>query len=74
MACATSSTATPTSPGCSRYFNIGTWRTVHQLGDVTKGPPSFMGYDAMSYLVFFGPTDPLRREFEWWHGAVGGRA
>lgn len=59
-------------PSC--YFNIGTWRTVHQLGNVDRSAPVFMGYDAMAYLVFFDKDDPLRREFEWWQGAVGGRA
>ncbi|MFZ5468656.1 MAG: metallophosphoesterase [Myxococcota bacterium] len=58
-------------PGC--YFNIGTWRTVHQLGNVARDRPAFLGYDAMAYLVFFDPGDPLGRELEWWQGAAVGR-
>lgn len=54
------------------YFNLGTWRTVHQLGHV--GTPSFMPFDAMGYLAFFGDGDPLGRELEWWQGAVLPRA
>jgi UDP-2,3-diacylglucosamine pyrophosphatase LpxH len=50
------------------YFNLGTWRTVHQLGHL--GTPSFMQFDAMGYLAFFGTDDPLERELEWWQGAV----
>jgi UDP-2,3-diacylglucosamine pyrophosphatase LpxH len=50
------------------YFNLGTWRTVHELGHL--GTPSFMPFDAMGYLAFFGKNDPLGRELEWWQGAV----
>lgn len=53
------------------YFNTGTWRTLHQLGNVARGKPSFLAFDAMAYLVFFGNDDPLSREFEWWQGAAG---
>ncbi|BDG10388.1 hypothetical protein [Anaeromyxobacter paludicola] len=53
------------------YFNTGTWRTLHQLGNVARGRPSFLAYDAAAYLVFFGPGDPLGRRFEWWQGAGG---
>ena len=52
------------------YFNVGTWRTVHQLGNVARGRPSFLAYDAMAYLVFFPKGDELGREFEWWQGAA----
>ena len=34
------------------------------------GRPSFLAYDAMSYLVFFPADDPLGRDFEWWNGAL----
>ena len=54
--------------GRACYFNVGTWRTVHQLGH--EGTPSFMPFDAMGYLAFFGKGDPLGRELEWWQGAV----
>lgn len=53
------------------YFNTGTWRTLHQLGNVARGRPAFMAYDAAAYLVFFGKGDPLERKFEWWQGAGG---
>jgi UDP-2,3-diacylglucosamine pyrophosphatase LpxH len=56
-------------PAC--YFNTGTWRTLHQLGDVARGRPAFMAYDAAAYLVFFGSGDPQGRRFEWWQGAGG---
>lgn len=54
------------------YFNVGTWRTVHQLGH--EGTASFMAFDAMGYLAFFGKDDPMGRELEWWQGAVLPRA
>lgn len=52
------------------YFNTGTWRTVHQIGYGVGGRPSFLPYDAMSYLVFFPSGDPLGRDYEWWTGAM----
>lgn len=52
------------------YFNTGTWRTVHQIGHDVGGRPSFLPYDAMSYLVFFPSDDPSARNFEWWTGAM----
>ncbi|MEM9074703.1 MAG: hypothetical protein AAGE52_39775, partial [Myxococcota bacterium] len=52
------------------YFNTGTWRTVHQIGNLAGGRPSFLPYDAMSYLVFFPTGDPLGRDYEWWTGAM----
>ena len=55
------------------YFNTGTWRAVHQIGHDLGGRPSFLPYDAMSYLVFFPTDDPLGREYEWWTGAMVAR-
>jgi UDP-2,3-diacylglucosamine pyrophosphatase LpxH len=52
------------------YFNTGTWRAVHQIGHDLGGRPSFLPYDAMSYLVFFPDDDKLGREYEWWTGAM----
>ena len=52
------------------YFNTGTWRTVHQMGHHMGGRPSFMAYDAMSYVAFFADGDELGRDFEWWTGAM----
>lgn len=52
------------------YFNTGTWRTVHQIGYGVGGRPSFLPYDAMSYLVFFPADDPMGRDYEWWTGAM----
>jgi UDP-2,3-diacylglucosamine pyrophosphatase LpxH len=52
------------------YFNTGTWRAVHQIGHDMGGRPSFLAYDAMSYLVFFPSDDPLGRDYEWWTGAL----
>lgn len=54
------------------YFNLGTWRTVHQLG--SEGEPAFQPYDAMGYLAFFDKGDPLGRELEWWNGAAVARS
>lgn len=56
----------------SVYFNTGTWRTVHQIGNALGGRPSFLPYEAMSYLVFFPADDPIGRDFEWWSGAMVG--
>jgi UDP-2,3-diacylglucosamine pyrophosphatase LpxH len=55
------------------YFNTGTWRAVHQIGHDLGGRPSFLPYDAMSYLVFFPHGDKLGREYEWWTGAMVAR-
>jgi hypothetical protein len=55
-------------PAC--YFNTGTWRTVHQIGHHLGGRPTFLRYDAMSYVVFFPEGDSLGRDFEWWNGAL----
>jgi hypothetical protein len=52
------------------YFNTGTWRAVHQIGHDLGGRPSFLPYDAMSYLVFFPNDDALGRDYEWWTGAL----
>jgi UDP-2,3-diacylglucosamine pyrophosphatase LpxH len=56
-------------PGC--YFNTGTWRQLRHLGNVARGRPAFLAYDAAAYLVFYDPGDPLGRTFEWWQGAGG---
>lgn len=55
------------------YFNTGTWRTVHQIGTHMEGRPTFLAYDAMTYLVFFPEGDSLGRDYEWWTGAMVGR-
>ncbi|MGH7281039.1 MAG: metallophosphoesterase [Polyangiaceae bacterium] len=52
------------------YFNTGTWRSVHQIGHGIGGRPTFLPYDAMSYLVFFPTGDSLGRDFEWWTGSM----
>jgi len=52
------------------YFNTGTWRSVHQIGHGMGGRPTFLPYDAMSYLVFFPDGDELGRDYEWWNGAL----
>lgn len=52
------------------YFNTGTWRAVHQIGHDLGGRPSFLAYDAMTYVVFFPTGDPLGRDYEWWTGAM----
>jgi UDP-2,3-diacylglucosamine pyrophosphatase LpxH len=56
-------------PAC--YFNTGTWRQLRHLGNVARGKPAFLAYDAAAYLVFFDRDDPLERTFEWWQGAGG---
>jgi UDP-2,3-diacylglucosamine pyrophosphatase LpxH len=56
-------------PAC--YFNTGTWRQLRHLGNVARGRPAFLAYDAASYLVIFDRDDPLDRTFEWWQGAGG---
>jgi UDP-2,3-diacylglucosamine pyrophosphatase LpxH len=57
----------------SVYFNTGTWRTVHQIGTLMSGRPTFLAYDAMTYLVFFPDDDPLGRDYEWWTGVMIGQ-
>jgi hypothetical protein len=56
------------------YFNTGTWRAVHQIGHDLGGRPSFLPYDAMTYLVFFPTDDKLQRDYEWWTGAMVARS
>jgi UDP-2,3-diacylglucosamine pyrophosphatase LpxH len=56
------------------YFNTGTWRTVHQIGTHASGRPTFLAYDAMTYLVFYPDGDSLGRDYEWWTGAMVGRS
>jgi UDP-2,3-diacylglucosamine pyrophosphatase LpxH len=53
------------------YFNTGTWRQLHHLGNVGRGRPAFLAYDAAAYLVFYDEKDPFGRTFEWWQGAGG---
>lgn len=55
------------------YFNTGTWRPVHQIGHDLGGRPSFLAYDAMSYVVFFPTDDKLGHNYEWWTGAMVAR-
>jgi UDP-2,3-diacylglucosamine pyrophosphatase LpxH len=55
------------------YFNTGTWRSVHQIGHDLGGRPSFLAYDAMTYLVFFPIDDKLGRDYEWWTGGLVAR-
>jgi len=55
------------------YFNTGTWRAVHQIGHDLGGRPSFLAYDAMTYVVFFPDGDKLGRDYEWWTGAMVAR-
>jgi hypothetical protein len=55
------------------YFNTGTWRTLHQIGHDLGGRPSFLAFDAMSYLVFFPSGDSMGRDYEWWTGACVAR-
>ena len=55
------------------YFNTGTWRSVHQIGHGLGGRPTFLPYDAMSYLVFFPDEDDMGRNYEWWNGALVAR-
>ncbi len=52
------------------YFNTGTWRAVHQIGHDLGGRPSFLAYDAMTYVAFFPTGDPIGRDYEWWTGAM----
>jgi hypothetical protein len=47
---------------------------VHQIGYDVGGRPSFLAFDAMCYLVFFPGDDPLRRDYEWWTGAMVSRS
>ncbi len=56
------------------YFNTGTWRSVHQIGHGVGGRPTFLPYDAMSYLVFFPDVDELGRAYEWWNGVMVAQA
>ncbi|MBA3452913.1 MAG: metallophosphoesterase [Deltaproteobacteria bacterium] len=55
------------------YFNTGTWRAVHQIGHDLGGRPSFLAYDAMTYVVFFPDGDKMGRDYEWWTGAMVAR-
>ena len=59
-----------TASGPGVYFNTGTWRRVHQIGTKTRGPPAFLPFHGMAYVAFYPEGDALRRDFEWWTGAM----
>jgi hypothetical protein len=53
------------------YLNAGTWRRVHKLARWNPKEEEFMGYDMMTYLVFFKDDERGGRKFESWSGTLG---
>ncbi len=57
-----------TSPAAQIYLNSGTWRPVHELTRFRPAKEAFVGYHAMTYLVFFKDDERGGRGFECWSG------
>ncbi|HEX9111941.1 MAG TPA: hypothetical protein VF845_10720 [Terriglobales bacterium] len=53
------------------YVNSGTWRAVHELAVATPKEEQFVGYNVMTYLVFYKDDERTSRGFESWSGALG---
>ncbi len=55
------------------YFNTGTWRRIHELGQFNKNKTEvFIGHQVMTYLTFFKDNEHRGRPFEYWSGSLGG--
>jgi UDP-2,3-diacylglucosamine pyrophosphatase LpxH len=66
----------PLPPGYSGtesaiYFNSGTWRRVQESSHSLSGKGDFIGYDAMTFLVFFLGSERRGRPYERWSGSLG---
>jgi UDP-2,3-diacylglucosamine pyrophosphatase LpxH len=60
-----------TRPFDQVYINSGTWRAVHEMATIASKKPQFVGYNVMTYLVFYREDERKDREFETWSGALG---
>ncbi len=52
------------------YINSGTWRAVHEQGQLHLSEQEFVGYHVMTYLAFFKDDERAGRAFESWSGAL----
>lgn len=53
------------------YVNSGTWRPYHELARCHPELEQFVGYQVMTYLVFFKDGECQGRSFESWCGSLG---
>jgi hypothetical protein len=52
------------------YVNSGTWRRVYELAQSRPADQEFLGYNVMTYLIFFKGDERGGRPFETWSGAL----
>jgi hypothetical protein len=60
----------PDAPIGQYYINSGTWRRVYELAQNKPGEEKFLGYNVMTYLVFFKDGERADKQFETWSGAL----
>lgn len=53
------------------YLNSGTWRQVYELARSNVRDYKFLGYQVMTYLIFYKDGERNGRKFEVWNGALG---
>ncbi len=53
------------------YLNSGTWRQVYELARFNVRDYKFLGYQVMTYLIFYRDGERKGRRFEVWNGALG---
>lgn len=53
------------------YLNSGTWRQVYELARSNVRDYKFLGYQVMTYLIFYKDNERNGRKFEVWNGALG---
>jgi hypothetical protein len=61
----------PPSAAVNRFYvNTGTWRRVYELAQSKPGDQEFLGYNAMTYSIFFKGDERGGRSFETWSGTL----
>ncbi|MDP5169128.1 MAG: hypothetical protein NWR72_02695 [Bacteroidia bacterium] len=53
------------------YLNSGTWRQVYELARSNVRDYKFLGYQVMTYLIFYKDGERNGRKFEVWNGSLG---
>ncbi len=53
------------------YLNSGTWRQVYELARSNVRDYKFLGYQVMTYLIFYKDHERHGRSFEVWNGSLG---
>ncbi|HRI87464.1 MAG TPA: hypothetical protein PK869_04330, partial [Candidatus Hydrogenedentes bacterium] len=52
------------------YINSGTWRRIHELGQLDRADLRFLDYSVMTTVAFFRDGERKGRRFEVWNGAL----